>query len=383
MSRRCEVLPSEPRTNRREQRERCAHACRGNEDDQARQEVTSRRKKRELLHVRGERDVRGGDDTEERRSEEAEAADGELHTSVNEERSLDSASEFAREVSAQGEPTHEGDQHRTRRVRGRSEHERQVLGKRNLVQEPQPAGQQVEGGDASEGSALGHEMRAESAGEPRGMSNLAKRYRRGVSAGLRLILFDRTCVNGAGLGLSRAWSSGSRLYSLLRRSDGAYGARNFADGLAWASSFRPSERIAELQFWGHGKWGRIFIAKESLDRGALAAGHHHLALCALRERLLPNALVWFRTCETFGAAAGHDFARAWTDFFGMQGGGPHLRDRVLAERSASPSARRRAIVEQGRRFDPGSAQRPERAAISWPGRPNTITCLQGRVPEGW
>jgi len=190
-------------------------------------------------------------------------------------------------------------------------------------------------------------------------------------------------VNGAGLGLSRAWSSGSRLYSLLRRSDGAYGARSFAEGLAWASSFRASERIAELQFWGHGKWGRIFIAKESLDRGALAAGPHHLALSALRERLSPNALVWFRTCETFGASAGHDFARAWTDFFGCRAAGHTFvigywqSGLHLLRPGDAPSW----SAAEG--LTHGSPERPERAAISWPGRPNTITCLQGRVPEGW
>jgi hypothetical protein len=169
----------------------------------------------------------------------------------------------------------------------------------------------------------------------------------------------------------------------LRRSDGAYGARNFTDGLAWASSFRPSERIAELQFWGHGKWGRIFIAKESLDRSALAGGRHHLALCALRERLLPDALVWFRTCETFGAAAGHDFSRAWTDFFGCRAAGHTFvigywqSGLHLLRPGDAPS------WSKGEGLTQGSPERPERAAISWPGRPNTITCLQGRVPRGW
>src|SRR5437773_10523361 len=98
---------------------------------------------------------------------------------------------------------------------------------------------------------------AKSAGDPRGVSNAERRYRKRVPSGLRLILFDRTCVNRAGLGLSRAWSTGSRMYSLLRRSDGAHGARSFADCLAWLSTFRASEPIRELQFWGHGKWGRI------------------------------------------------------------------------------------------------------------------------------
>jgi hypothetical protein len=174
------------------------------------------------------------------------------------------------------------------------------------------------------------------------------------------------------------------MYSLLRRSDGAHGARSFADGLAWLSTFRASEPIRELQFWGHGKWGRIFIGNEGLDRGALTAGcDHHPALCRLRERLLPEALVWFRTCETFGAVAGHDFARAWTDFFGCRAAGHTF---VIGYWQSGlhllrPGDAPRWTVEEG--LTVGSPAHPERAANSWPGRPNTITCLQGRVPEGW
>jgi hypothetical protein len=201
---------------------------------------------------------------------------------------------------------------------------------------------------------------------------------------LRLILFDRTCINRWGLGLSRAWSSGSRLYAVLGRSDGYHAARSFADGLEWLSDFRSSEPISELQYWGHGKWGRIFVGRESLDRSALVQGHPHFAaLRRLRERLLPNSLVWFRTCEAFGALAGQDFARAWTDFFGCRAAGHtyvigywQSGLHALLPGEAPSWSVDEGIVE-------GSAARPLRAAISWPGRPNTITCLQGRVPDGW
>jgi hypothetical protein len=202
--------------------------------------------------------------------------------------------------------------------------------------------------------------------------------------GLRLILFDRTCVNRAGLGLSRAWSTGSRLYSVLGRCDGHHAAESFTDGLAWLSSFRAAEPVSELQYWGHGKWGRIFVGQEPLDRSALTQGHaHHAALCRLRERLLPDSLVWFRTCEAFGANAGHDFARAWTDFFGCRAAGHtyvigywQSGLHALAPGEVPSWSTEEGLVE-------GTPARPARAAVSLPGRPNTITCLQGRVPDGW
>jgi hypothetical protein len=174
------------------------------------------------------------------------------------------------------------------------------------------------------------------------------------------------------------------MYSLLRRSDAAHGARSFTDGLAWLSAFRESEPIAELQFWGHGKWGRIFIDRETLDQGALAAGHdHHPALCRLRERMMPDSLVWFRTCETFGAVAGQDFARAWTDFFQCRAAGHTFVIGYWQSglHQIGPGDSPAWKADEG--LIKGSPMRPERAALSWPGRPNTITCLQGRIPEGW
>jgi hypothetical protein len=205
-----------------------------------------------------------------------------------------------------------------------------------------------------------------------------------VPAGLRLILFDATCENKLGFGLTRAWSSGSLLYRALGRSDAAHGARTFDDGLHWLSTYRAEEPIAEVQFWGHGKWGRVFIAGEPMDRTALVRNHrHHTALVRLRERLTKDALVWFRTCETFGALAGRDFAQAWTEFFGCRAAGHtfvigywqsglHL----LAPGGAPHWPADEGLIE-------GSAQEPRRAAWSGPGKLNTISCFAGRVPDGW
>jgi hypothetical protein len=205
-----------------------------------------------------------------------------------------------------------------------------------------------------------------------------------MSAGLRLILFDRTCVNRAGLGLSRAWNGGARLYRGLGRADGSFGARSFGEAFRWLSSFRSDRPISELQFWGHGKWGRVFVRGESLDRSALVAGHeHHLALSALRERMTGDALFWFRSCETFGAMAGHDFARAWTDFFGCPAAGHTFiigfwqSGLHLLRPGSTP------FWPANEGLLGGSPALPERAAISRPGRPNTVSCLIGRVPDGW
>jgi hypothetical protein len=205
-----------------------------------------------------------------------------------------------------------------------------------------------------------------------------------VTTGLRLIVYDKTCVGKLGLGLSRVWSAGRHLYRGLGRCDGAFGAGGFDEAFGWLAGHRKDAPISEIQFWAHGKWGRLFLQRESFDRAAFGDGHRHRkSLEALRERLAPGALVWFRSCETFGAAAGHDFARALTDFFGCRAAGHtfiigywqsglHLLE---------PGNEPHWLTSEG--LAKGSPDRPEQAAWSTIGAPNTISCFTGRVPAGW
>lgn len=205
-----------------------------------------------------------------------------------------------------------------------------------------------------------------------------------MTEGLRLIVYDRTQRARAPRGLGYSWQYGSYLYRALRRTDAAYGARDFDGMLRFLASYEPTRPITELQFWGHGKWGKIFVAQDSLDRGVLAPTHpRHALFQAFRERLAPNALLWFRTCETLGAHAGQDFAKALGDATGarvaghtfvigfLQSGLHCLRPGQTPDWSAAEGLAR------------GTAQAPEQALASAPDAPNTITCLHGEVPAGF
>src|SRR5262245_16909166 len=128
---------------------------------------------------------------------------------------------------------------------------------------------------------------------------------------LRLVVYDATQQRRPPRALGFSWRYGTHLYRALGRVDAAYGAHDFADALGWLSRVERERSIGELQFWGHGKWGRIFIAAEALDRSVLEPSHrYHSAFRDVQQRLTPDALLWFRTCETLGARAGQDFARA-------------------------------------------------------------------------
>jgi hypothetical protein len=203
-------------------------------------------------------------------------------------------------------------------------------------------------------------------------------------APLRLMVFDRTCLSERPVGLSHVWRLGGRLYRALERLDGVHGAASWQEALAWLATFGAPAPLAEIQFWGHGKWGQARIAEQVLDAGSLEPGAIEPLLCAVRNRLVPGeALWWFRTCETLGAAAGHAFARAWSAFFDCRVAGHTfiIGFHQSGLHSLWPGQEPTWPLDEGLRA--GTPDAPVEARWSRPWAPNTITCLHGSVPEGY
>jgi hypothetical protein len=201
---------------------------------------------------------------------------------------------------------------------------------------------------------------------------------------LRLVVYDRTCRGRRALpGLSAAWAAGTRLYGALGRVDAWYGASSWREALDWLADVEPGRAIAEVQFWGHGRWGRALVAQEALDEAALAP-HHPLGerLRRVRARLVPGgeALWWFRTCETFGGAEGQRFARAFSRLLGCRAAGhTHVIGVVQSGlHTIAPGEEPGWAVDEGLRPDRSGAALRSRLAA-----PNTITCFHGRIPAGF
>jgi hypothetical protein len=210
-------------------------------------------------------------------------------------------------------------------------------------------------------------------------------YSSGVERGLRLLIFDRTCAGRPGLpGLSQAWGAGRHLYRGLRRIDAGCGVASWAEALQWLATIQGPRPIAEIQFWGHGRFGQALVAGEALDATALHPGHpHHGPLTQVRDRMLRGdaGLWWFRTCETFGTARGHGFARAWSDFLGCRTAG---HTHVIGVWQSGlhvlrPGATPSWSVDEG--IAAAGATAP--ALPSRPGAVNTISFLHGRIPAGF
>ncbi|MEO8554280.1 MAG: DUF4347 domain-containing protein [Kofleriaceae bacterium] len=194
---------------------------------------------------------------------------------------------------------------------------------------------------------------------------------------MKYLVFDKT--DGA---LSFTWARGAQLYRSLGRIDGAIGVASWREAFAWLVA-QPGP-IDELQYWGHGKWGCVMADDDALDTRALAPAHaKHRELEAVRAQLAPDALIWFRTCETFGATSGLDFAARFADWTGVRvAGHTHIIGfHQSGLHGVAPGVTPDWRADEG--LARGSAEAPERARKSAPWRPHTITCLAGQVPAAW
>lgn len=202
-----------------------------------------------------------------------------------------------------------------------------------------------------------------------------------MASPLRLLVFDATQARRPPRLLGVSWRVGAGLYRARGLLDASLGVASVEQALEFLAGAR--EPIAEIQFWGHGKWGRVLVDRESFDRSALAPGHRFRPkLEAIRERLAPGALVWFRTCETLGAHAGQDFARALGDFLGARVAGHTFVIGFWQSGLHSLPPGAAPDWQPGEGLSAGTPERPERAHVSGPERPNTITCWTGRLPDG-
>lgn len=194
----------------------------------------------------------------------------------------------------------------------------------------------------------------------------------------RIVLYDRTCRTQRGR-LTPVWFAGSHLYRALGRVDETHGVSTWDEALGLLAT--RSTPIEEIQYWGHGRWGRVLVADDALDRDGL--DRHASAIAAIRERLTPDALIWLRTCEAFGARAGHDFAQALADRFGVRVAGHTY---VIAFQQSglhglAPGMRPDWPADEG--IAEGTPEAPVRARWSDRRQPHTVTALTGRVPPAW
>ena len=202
---------------------------------------------------------------------------------------------------------------------------------------------------------------------------------------LRLLIYDCTEKSGE-RALRAAWATGARVYRALGRVDAFHGATSWSDALAWLASHRAGEEIAQIQYWGHGKWGRAFIASDVLDATSLTPSHAHAAnLARISARMQPSgsSLFWFRTCETIGARAGQEFAVRLSDRLGARVAGHTYIIAALQSglHGLRPGEKPAWDPEEG--LAKGTPEAPAEAKWSRADAPHTVHFMTNEVPEEW
>lgn len=201
---------------------------------------------------------------------------------------------------------------------------------------------------------------------------------------LRLLVYDaRTDLGDKAL--RSTWAAGARIYSSLGRIDAYYGAKSWLDALEFLKTYEPGRPIGQLQYWGHGTWGRVVIGVDSLSSASFDAGHKHReALDGFKQRLVPGeSLVWLRTCEAFGAKVGQDFAsRLAGELDARVAGHTYIIGPFQSGLHAlRPGDRPKWSAEEG--MVDGTGDNPGRARQSTPFAPHTIQFMRNSFPERW
>lgn len=204
---------------------------------------------------------------------------------------------------------------------------------------------------------------------------------------LRLLVYDRTCAGPGGTlpGLSAIWRTGSVLYRAAGRIEHTFGASTWDEAAAFVEDATRHEPLEQLQYWGHGRFGRILVDREALSAASLREDAPARFFAVLRDRFVKSerALFWMRTCEAFGAHAGHDFARRLADHLGVRVAG---HTHVIAFWQSGlhglvPGAAPSWSPEEG--IAEGTPDAPVRGVWSGPLAPRTIHALEGSVPPAW
>lgn len=216
-------------------------------------------------------------------------------------------------------------------------------------------------------------------------TNLRK-IRSGIAGGLRdtLDLFLPDDMKESDfdlpLGLTHSWIAGGMLYRFFGQIDEYRGFLSWTDALLWLGSTDRKNKIKEVQFWGHGTPGRSWMLEDGcLDANSPTSQQYGDLLRILRERLTPDARLWFRNCSVFAGEPGHNFARKWTDFFQCRvSAHTHIINFWQAGlHTARPGIAPHWPVEEGR------VDGVDGREISKYSSPNRITCLHNYFPAEW
>lgn len=192
------------------------------------------------------------------------------------------------------------------------------------------------------------------------------------------------------IGLSHSWFAGGAIYKAFRSLDACRGFDKWPEALMWLADYRAPEPITEIQYWGHGSPGCVWMKTDAL---VASSPEHSIftekfgvttdVLRLLKRRLIPQSTIWFRTCSTFAGERGHRFAKSWADNMECRVAGyTHIIGPWQSGlHTLKPGQEPYWPADEG--IAEGTPEQPKKLKWSSPWIKNTVSCLHSAIPKGW
>lgn len=115
---------------------------------------------------------------------------------------------------------------------------------------------------------------------------------------MKIIIYDKNPGSGIKQSLLKiSWMIGCWFQKLIGKTDEFHGADSWNDVVQWIC--KQPNSISSIQYWGHGSPGNVWLSGKPLK-------YHQLR--EIKDKLAPDAVIWFRTCSSFQGKAGYSFA---------------------------------------------------------------------------
>lgn len=213
-----------------------------------------------------------------------------------------------------------------------------------------------------------------------------------MSKPLRLVIYDETALRDGfqpeenNDRLTMSWVIGAKLYKLTRATDIIVPVQSWHQLGSTANAFQLTKRqkISEIQFWGHGSPGSVYIGRDKLTIERLKKdGDLQSALFKLRACMTDDALIWFRCCSVFAGPKGHEFAKEFSEMMDCTVAAHthiiHVWQAGL--HTIRPGQEPTWPVTEGYHLDENGKE-----VMKWSipfFSPNGIFCLRSTIPKGW
>jgi len=182
------------------------------------------------------------------------------------------------------------------------------------------------------------------------------------------------------VGLTWSWFAGGHLYRHLGRIDDYFGAGSWQEAFEYLAI--DDTPVSQIQYWGHGSPGRAFLDKEFISKD-VCNGRYGQLLERIKRRLTKDAVIWFRTCATFGGRPGVEFAQGLADDMECRIAGHTFNIGPIQAGLHTLGPGEGPIWDESEGIDLGMARKPRKMKSSKWSSPNRVTFLHSQIPDGW